>query len=84
MNLRVGAIRRVVGISLGLVRRSGLLLPPDARVPRLRARAEDGDDLPDALPVDHVLDAVVANHQRIVDVVVVVVPVPPHGGASED
>ena len=58
-------------------------LPRDPRVARLGAGAEHGDDLPDALSVDHVLDAVVANHQRIARVVVVVVvPVPPHGGAS--
>ena len=76
-------VRRVVRI---LGRDRGVLdanrLPRDTRVSRLGAGAEHGDDLPDALPVDHVLDAVVANHQRIARVVVVVVPVPPHGGAS--
>ena len=77
-------VRRVVRI---LGRDRGVLdanrLPRDTRVARLGAGAEHGDDLPDALPVDHVLDAVVANHQLIARVVVVVVvPVPPHGGAS--
>ena len=76
-------VRRVVRI---LGRDRGVLdanrLPRDTRVARLGAGAEHGDDLPDALPVDHVLDAVVANHQLIARVVVVVVQVPPHGGAS--